>query len=193
MGKNTRRSEYILLSQIKHFFSSYKQILSIAVAIFFVLEILILMGVDYFKYQDIKSYQRIKAEDTDAHVRMVLAGISDSAGIFFDTLVKSDEIIEIMTQASRTKDQDELSQLREKLYKLCKNQYTYLKSHNVRQLHFHLPSVESFLRFHRPKKYGDSLEGIRKDVEFVRESKKKLSVFTEGRIFNGFRNVFPPF
>jgi diguanylate cyclase (GGDEF)-like protein len=63
----------------------------------------------------------------------------------------------------------------------------------VRQLHFHLPNAVSFLRFHRPSKYGDSLVGVRKDIEYVNKVQKIVRVFEEGRIFNGFRNIYPLF
>jgi hypothetical protein len=37
----------------------------------------------------------------------------------------------------------------------------------LKQLHFHTTDNKSFLRFHRPDKYGDDLTGIRHTVEYV--------------------------
>jgi sensor histidine kinase regulating citrate/malate metabolism len=83
---------------------------------------------------------------------------------------------------------------RDELYKHFKKKYSYLKKRfNVRQIHFHLPDSTSFLRMHKPKKYGDSLKGIRESVDYVNSQKKSFFGFEEGRIYNGFRNVFPVF
>jgi methyl-accepting chemotaxis protein len=38
------------------------------------------------------------------------------------------------------------------------------KSHGVKQVQFHLPPATSFLRVHKPKKFGDDLSGFRKTV-----------------------------
>ncbi|MEA3384338.1 MAG: ATP-binding protein, partial [Campylobacterota bacterium] len=70
-------------------------------------------------------------------------------------------------------------------YKQIKQKY------NIRQLHFHLPNSDSFLRMHRPNKFGDSLIGIRQSVEYVNKYLKPYSGFEEGRIFNGYRYIFP--
>lgn len=49
------------------------------------------------------------------------------------------------------------------------------------------------MRFHRPQKYGDSLLGIRLSIEKVVKEKREVHCFEEGRIFNGFRNIYPLF
>jgi diguanylate cyclase (GGDEF)-like protein len=51
--------------------------------------------------------------------------------------------------------------------------------------------VIAFLRFHKPKKYGDNLLDIRYSVKEVNRLKKPMYGFEEGRIYNGFRNVYP--
>ena len=49
------------------------------------------------------------------------------------------------------------------------------------------------MRFHRPEKFGDNLAKIRKTVEWVNTNQSSITGFEEGRIFHGFRNVFPLF
>lgn len=66
-----------------------------------------------------------------------------------------------------------------------------MKKYEFRQLHFHLPNTESFLRVHTPEKYGDLLFDVRESVRLVNESMVKSVGFEEGRIFNGFRYVYP--
>ena len=83
---------------------------------------------------------------------------------------------------------------REKLYELLKDDYQNWKSEfNVRQVHFHSKEMSSFLRMHKPNKYGDSLIGIRQSVEYANKNKKYFETFEEGRIFNGFRHIYPIF
>ncbi len=71
--------------------------------------------------------------------------------------------------------------------------YDKLKQYNFRQLHFHLPGAISFLRMHRPETYGDDLTGIRESVVLAAQTGKFVKGFEEGRIFNGYRMVFPMF
>lgn len=58
-------------------------------------------------------------------------------------------------------------------------------------MHFHLPNTESFLRYHSPDKYGDLLSEVRESVRSVNKNRVKVIGFEEGRIFNGFRYVYP--
>ena len=71
--------------------------------------------------------------------------------------------------------------------------YENMDTFKLRQLHFHLKNNESFLRFHRPEKYGDNLSKIRATVSYVNQYKKKVTGFEEGRIYNGYRFVYPLF
>ena len=66
-----------------------------------------------------------------------------------------------------------------------------MKSYDIRQFHFHLPNYHSFLRFHKPDKFGDNLKGIRYSVVKANSLKTEVHGFEEGRVYNGFRNVFP--
>lgn len=60
------------------------------------------------------------------------------------------------------------------------------------QLHFHLANGESFLRFHKPSKFGDSLL-FRKSIKKIIETKKKVTGFEVGRFFDGYRYIYPLF
>ena len=80
---------------------------------------------------------------------------------------------------------------RKELYTYLSGTYKLLKNYNIKQLHFHLPNNHSFLRFHRPNKYGDDLTQIRETVRYVNAHKRAIDGFEEGRIYNGYRFVFP--
>ncbi|RXK03318.1 sensor domain-containing diguanylate cyclase [Halarcobacter bivalviorum] len=81
--------------------------------------------------------------------------------------------------------------LREKLHKELLYMYENMDSFRIKQLHFHLKDNESFLRFHRPEKFGDNLSNIRATVKYVNDNKQAIQGFEEGRIFNGYRFVYP--
>jgi len=181
------------MNYLPKFFKTYAPILAISIVIFVVLESIIAFGVDYLQENDVNSYKQINAHDSSAHIKVVLSNLNHNADIFYHTLIDNPEMIDIMEKASETLDKKELSELRTTLYEMYKKKYRYLKSNNVRQLHFHLKDSVSFLRFHRPSKFGDSLKGVREDIEFVNQSHMPLNCFTEGRVFNGFRNVYPIF
>ena len=69
--------------------------------------------------------------------------------------------------------------------------YETLKPRGVRQLHIHLPGGISFLRFHKPDKYGDSLINIRPTIKYVNEHLHPINGYEEGRVLGGYRYVYP--
>ncbi len=104
------------------------------------------------------------------------------ADIIFNTQINTNDTISLFAK----RDRDGL------LHSL-EDEYRFLHKYNLKQLHFHLENNVSFLRFHRPKKYGDDLTNIRSTVAYVNKNKKSIDGFEEGRIFNGFRYVYPLF
>jgi len=82
---------------------------------------------------------------------------------------------------------------REKLYKLLKKDYSYLKQLGFMQVHFHLPNNNSFLRMHQPHKYGDDLTNARYSVAFTNKYKRFIEGLESGRVVPGYRFVYPLF
>ena len=122
--------------------------------------------------------------------------LTSNSQIFYDRDINTPRMKEIMKEASVAQengDNTKLATLRAELHSMFLSEYDYMKKNSVRQLHFHLPNAVSFLRFHRPSKFGDSLLNVRNALRYVDESKKPMHVFEEGRIFNGFRNIYPIF
>ncbi len=108
----------------------------------------------------------------------------------FDEINEDQEIMSIMSEANFASDQEKAI-LREKLYNKVYKKYSSMKRYEYRQLHFHLPNTESFLRVHSPDNYGDILSDVRESVRLANENMVSISGFEEGRIFNGFRYVYP--
>jgi len=115
------------------------------------------------------------------------------ASTFFDRVINRPAIQKILYQALDASPEQQ-NALRQKLYIELIDEYNYRKNNlNLKQLHFHTPDNHTFLRFHRPKIFGDDLSDVRKTIVFVNKHKKPVISFEEGRIYNGFRFVFPLF
>jgi len=110
----------------------------------------------------------------------------------YDEVVNQPEIIDIFTGAYQA-DAAKQKQKRDRLFAALNPTYQNLRKKNLKQLHFHLPDNTSFLRFHRPQKFGDNLSKVRYYVNLTNQEKIFVKGFEEGRIYNGFRYVFPLF
>jgi len=63
---------------------------------------------------------------------------------------------------------------------------------DVRQLHYHLgPGSLSFLRVHKPEKYGDRMDELRYTVVDTNATGIGRTGFETGRIYSGLRSVSP--
>lgn len=63
---------------------------------------------------------------------------------------------------------------------------------DIRQLHYHLgPGSLSFLRVHKPSKYGDRMDNLRHIIVATNEEKTPRYGFETGRIYSGLRGVYP--
>ncbi|MCB0746250.1 MAG: PAS domain-containing protein, partial [Ignavibacteriae bacterium] len=65
------------------------------------------------------------------------------------------------------------------------------KEHDIVQLQFHTPPAVSFLRLHKPSKFGDDLSSFRETVVSANLNKKIVSGIEVGRGGPGLRVVFP--
>ncbi len=61
----------------------------------------------------------------------------------------------------------------------------------VSQFQFHLPNSDSFLRLHKPEKFGDSLKSFRFTVNKANETKQVVSGIEKGKAGFGIRVVAP--
>ncbi len=120
----------------------------------------------------------------------VINGIDRTAQLFYEQVVNEPEVLQILRKAESAYGK-ERNTYRQKLYELLLPHYKRIKSMGFRQLHFHLPDGTSFLRFHRPSKYGDNLKPFRYSVVRTNKELEPTSGFEEGRVINGYRFVFP--
>lgn len=112
------------------------------------------------------------------------------SNIVFDILVNTPEVIAIYKQLKNS-SLEKKTALRKELYTLLESKYKSLAYTKLQQLHFHLPDNESFLRFHKPESFGDNLSDARETIAYVNKFKKPIDGFEEGRLYSGYRFVFP--
>ncbi len=162
-----------------------------------VLAILSLAYISLLMYSIKSYYDKIESLKQDSihglanKIYITTNAYENLAKLLFDDHIDDTEIEEIMYKADRTVDETEKNRLRDRLFHLNEKLYTLLKRYNFRQLHYHLSSTESYLRMHRPKKYGDTLGTARMTVLKANREMVFQKGFEEGRIFNGYRYVFP--
>ncbi len=72
--------------------------------------------------------------------------------------------------------------------------FAHLKqAYAVRQFQFHLPPATSFLRAHKPEKYGDDLSGFRHTVLATNRERKPVQGLEKGVAGLGIRGIVPVF
>jgi PAS domain S-box-containing protein len=124
------------------------------------------------------------------HYRNIIRSFEDNADIFYLNRLYTSPVLALMKEAN-SEDEGIKNSARQALYALLKEPYNAMRSFKLKHLHFHLPNNESFLRFHRPTMFGDDLTPVRSTVVYVNKTLQPMSGFEEGRIFNGYRFVYP--
>jgi diguanylate cyclase (GGDEF)-like protein len=124
---------------------------------------------------------------------IVMNDYSKLADFIYYARIDNPEIKVLFAQGVKSKDLAEKNRYRKLLYHKLSELYQKLILYDFRQLHFHEKNNISYLRFHRPEKYGDDLTGVRYSVEYSNREQKSICGFEEGRIFNGYRFVYPIF
>ncbi|SNC74707.1 methyl-accepting chemotaxis protein [Marinobacter sp. es.048] len=82
-------------------------------------------------------------------------------------------------------DRDALAKTSVPLFKILKRDF------NVAQFQYHLPPATSFLRAHRPEKFGDDLSEIRETILVTNREKRALMGLERGRAGLGIRGLAP--
>ncbi|MDG6777168.1 diguanylate cyclase [Thiomicrorhabdus sp. zzn3] len=141
------------------------------------------------RHKDLRDSQSHLVEVT---YQSLIKGLQNNANLFFYNIINKPENTEIL-KAVYGASKAEREALRSRLYYNLVDNYRTMPEFMIKQFHFHLKNNDSFLRFHRPELYGDNLTDVRATVAYVNEHQKPVSGFEEGRIFNGYRFVFPIF
>ena len=162
------------------------------ITLFFIFSSLSYIILVYEKNNQINTYLQNTTKQYSQNYAAVYNEYKLLSQMIYDTRINTNKVQSIFKNATIGTLQDK-NKAREELYNHLQKLYTHLKNYRIKQLHFHLPNNDSFLRFHRPKRYGDSLIGVRETVEYVNKYHEPIDGFEEGRIYNGYRFVFPLF
>jgi len=103
---------------------------------------------------------------------------------------KNKELLSIISQANDANNTKKAI-LRKQLHNLLLEQYQAMKQKGILQFHFTLANNTSFLRMHKPEKFGDDLSAVRYSVKYTNKFHKPSFGFEQGRVAHAFRNVFP--
>jgi len=115
--------------------------------------------------------------------------VSDAQSIS-QNISKNKKFLELFSKAQySSKEQKDI--LREKVYKLLLPIYNRIKIRGVSQVHITFTNNISFLRMHKPKRYGDDLTNIRYSFKHSNKTKSVVEGFEQGRSEHSLRYTFP--
>jgi signal transduction histidine kinase/CheY-like chemotaxis protein len=102
-------------------------------------------------------------------------------------------ILKLFYKAKHTKDEEELTLIRNDLYTKIKPHFEHLSETGVSVLNFVFEDNISFLKVHKPDEYGDDLSKVRYSIIYTNTNKRPTSGFEQCKKTYAFRNVFPIF
>ncbi len=166
------------------------RLLFFSLGIFIFIYLFYFLAVHFYYKEQETSYTQAYNESVKINFENITSKYADIAQIIFKLEIENSKIFEILKKAQNSSEKDEA---RKELYEQLKDKYEQNKLYGLRQLHFHLSNNESFLRMHKPDLYGDDLTRSRPTVRWVNEHHQRVDGFEEGRVYNGFRHIFPLF
>lgn len=158
--------------------------------IFFILFYIYCLYIQNLKQKDIQSILNLQTQSLNIAKKTILdTYLTVNKKYYFD-IINNKEIMQILKEFKyASKDRQNI--LRGELYRKLYKEYELLKEVYINQFHFHTYDGKSLLRFHVPYINGDDLLDVRLSVKKVIETKKPTVGFEGGRIYSGFRYVFP--
>ena len=108
----------------------------------------------------------------------------------FDLVINTQHTLDILYEGVTSSGRKQ-NIARGRLYSELSSVYESLNEKNLRQLHFHLPDGNSYLRFHKPNHYGDPLFEARPSVRIANQERRAVHGFEAGKVVSGYRYVYP--
>ena len=131
------------------------------------------------KVETLKKHELVKIQ---MQYNSIISTFENLANTVFDGYINKPEIIKSVKEQNR-----------EELYGLLQSHYKYLRSIDFKQIHFHTKDNKSFLRMHKPEKFGDDLTQFRYSVNYTNTYLKNIDGLEMGRVVPGFRFLYPLF
>ena len=171
----------VLLKKIKYY-----------ILMFIIVE-LVTVFILHKNYTDNKEqYFSKKINELQIAYSAILNGYSKISQTIYNEIINKPGIIEIFKDAY-TADETHKAEIRKKLYQKLNPTYQSLKKTDFVHLHFQLPDCSSFLRFHKPDKFGDNLADSRYSVKIANTKKIPVQGFEIGSVYHGYRYIYPLF
>ncbi|MDF4657465.1 sensor domain-containing diguanylate cyclase [Vibrio alginolyticus] len=130
------------------------------------------------------------SHELNSKIESSLGVYKDFSNYVFKEIEDDPNIFRLMSEAYFG-DENIRTFNRNKIYSMLQEKYNTLTDFNFRQLHFHFKNGDSFLRVHKPEKFGDNLLSVRESVRIANKEIRFVQGFEEGRIYNGYRFVYP--
>ena len=172
--------------------AKFKNLKILFIFSFLVAYFLVFTMLDVYKHSLIEKELDSKVNELQLHIDITNFNNIRDASAIHNYLKSNKKLLDILLKAKYANN-EEKNLLREKLHKHLKLKYKSMRTKGILQFQFVLPNNESFLRMHKPDKFGDSLEGVRYTFSYVNKTHKSISGFEQGRTAHAFRNVFPLF
>lgn len=172
-------------------FTSHKNnIFGLSIILFLILEALLLLFL-YNLYDDETTKHNTDVTNLlENEYHKVIKSFTANAALVIEEKILEEDILLLMKEANSA-DSLRREEIRKIIYDKLTSTYQNMNLYAYKQLQFHLPDNTSFLRFHSYEKWGDNLTGYRKTVENANSRREKTIGFEKGRIFNGYRIVYP--
>jgi len=126
------------------------------------------------------------------HYDIILTSQKNISYAIYKSILRNTDAIQILSE-SYVQNKEQQNQNRIKLLEQLKEQYETAKKQGILQIQFVNKNNISFLRVHKPSKFGDDLSFIREDYKYVSKTHKAIRGFVQGKVAHGFRNTFPIF
>jgi len=134
----------------------------------------------------------LKVKELQLHIDITNLNNMRDAKSVSSSLQGNKRVVDILFQV-KSANEKQRDLLRAKLYKLLSYKYKIMKQRGILQFQFVLPNNISFLRMHKPSKYGDFLGDVRYTFSYTNKTHKSIFGFEQGKTAHAFRNVFPLF
>lgn len=124
------------------------------------------------KYEaEYETYLDMRMTLFDDGIQGIIGTYEKFSNFIFESIINENDVTYLMKLASES-DELEKEVYRNQLYKRFETIYQTTLDYDFRQLHFHLPTGESFLRMHTPDKYGDFLFDVRETIRVANTEKE---------------------
>jgi len=166
--------------------------------IFLIFSLFLIANIIVYIITDLNQKQRIDntldsiSDQLQTHFEIQIYHQTITADAAYQATISNKAVIDILKKVQDC-SQNEKNILRKKLYNILLPDYKILQLKGVLQYQFNFKDNVTFLRMHKPSKFGDDLTKIRYSYTYVNKEHKIIRGLEQGKTVHGFRNVYPIF